>query len=104
MPSISRSNVILICAAAFIVTGAAPALAGASISSSDLGRAARSPVILAESKTPIDESCLMVCVKWNGDNCEKFEQKCKGDPGYPTTKAGQPIMKAPAGNAGVKAP
>lgn len=103
MPPISRSNVILIGAAVFIVIGATAALAGPSMSPSDLGRAARSPLILAESKTPIDESCLMVCIKWNGDNCEKFEQKCKGDPGYPTAKAGS-VTKARPGNAGVKAP
>jgi hypothetical protein len=41
-------------------------------------------LVLVKDDKPIDESCLMVCVKWNGDNCEKFEQKCKGDPGYPT--------------------
>jgi hypothetical protein len=102
MPPISRSNVILIGAAVFIVIGATAALAGPSMSPSHFGRAARSPLILAESKAPIDESCLMVCIKWNGDNCEKFEQKCKGDPGYPTAKGS--VTKARPGNAGVKAP
>jgi hypothetical protein len=27
-------------------------------------------VIPVEKKKPIDKSCLMVCVKWVGDNCE----------------------------------
>ena len=46
----------------------------------------------------------MVCTKWNGDTCEKFEQKCKGDPGYPTANSvsSNGGNAGNAGNAGIK--
>lgn len=55
-------------------------------------------VIPVEKKKPIDKSCLMVCVKWVGDNCEKFEMKCKGEPGYPT--ANQATQVTTSGTTG----
>ena len=59
-------------------------------------------VIQVEKKSPIDPSCLMVYTKWVGDNCEKFEMKCKGDPGYPS--AGQATQGSASGTAGTKHP
>ena len=59
-------------------------------------------VIQVEKKTPIDPSCLMVCTKWVGDNCEKFEMKCKGDPGYPT--ANQATQGTTSGTSGTVHP
>jgi hypothetical protein len=46
----------------------------------------------------------MDCTNWNGDTCEKFEQKCKGDPGYPTANSVNPNggNAGNAGNAGIK--
>ena len=104
MPPIKHANIVLTCAAVFLVTGAAAALAAPPVSSPGLRQAAHSPLIRAESKSPIDESCLMVCTKWNGDTCEKFEQKCKGDPGYPTANSVSPNggNAGNAGNAGIK--
>ena len=50
---------------------------------------------LAATRKPIDKSCLMVCEKWNGDTCEKFVMKCKGDPGYPTPSRVKQYNSAP---------
>ena len=44
----------------------------------------------------------MVCVKWVGDNCEKFEMKCKGEPGYPT--ANQATQGTTSGTTGTADP
>jgi hypothetical protein len=69
-----------------------------------VGFAAPAQHAVARDDKVIDPSCLMVCVKWNGDTCEKFEQKCKGDPGYPSAaikgNAGNAATMGNAGNAG----
>ena len=103
MPPISRSDVIVICAAIFLATGIADALAGPSLSSSGIAPATPAPIILARDDTPIDPSCLRVCTKWTGDHCDTWETKCKGDPGYPSGKAGTIKQLLRPGNAGVKA-
>jgi hypothetical protein len=62
---------------------------------------AGTPALAEKKKSPIDPSCLMVCEKWVGDNCEKFVMKCKGDPGYPTaTKGTQGTTSGTGGTAG----
>jgi hypothetical protein len=81
---------------------AAPALAMPLSGLPGAGPYAAPLVIQVEKKSPIDPSCLMVCTKWVGDNCEKFEMKCKGDPGYPT--ANQATQGTTSGTTGTADP
>lgn len=87
---------------ALSVFAAAPALAAPLSSMSSAISGASGLTVLVEKKKGIDESCLMVCVKWVGDNCEKFEMKCKGDAGYPT--ANQATQGTTSGTTGTADP